>query len=100
VFRLVDGDVELVDARRDRRHAARRLVNEATYVAGRLLPPALPAAPPPWIPLTDAQRAALRERARAVRDLLTAPLVGADGLAEQFPRAGQGRGPNDQAQEV
>jgi dihydroorotase len=86
VFRLVEGDIELVDARRERRHGTRRLVNEATYVGGRLLPPALPAAPAPWVPLTAAQRLALRERTRAVRDLLTAPLLGADGLAEQFPR--------------
>ena len=42
--------------------------------------------PPPWIPLTDAQRAALARRERDLRALLTAPLVGADGLAEQFPR--------------
>jgi dihydroorotase len=85
VFTVEEGDFELVDAHRRCRRAARRLVNDATYVAGRLLPPRLPAAPPSWIELTDAQHAALRRRTRAVRALLTTPLVGADGLVEQFP---------------
>ena len=76
----------VVDAHRQVRTSPVRLVNEATYVAGRLLPPRLPAAPPPWVPLTDAQRAALAARESAVRSLLTTPLVGVDGLAEQFPR--------------
>jgi dihydroorotase len=86
VFRLEDGPFEVVDAHRQLRRAPRRLVNEATYVAGRRLVPRLPAPPPPWIPLTDAQRAALRLREDALRVLLTDPLVDADGLAEQFPR--------------
>ena len=77
----------VVDAHRQVRTSPVRLVNEATYVAGRLLPPRLPAAPPPWVPLTDAQRAALTARESAVRSLLTTPLVGVDGLAEQFPRS-------------
>jgi dihydroorotase len=82
VFTVEEGDFELVDAHRQLRRADRRLVNEVTYVAGR----PLPAEPKPWIPLTATQREALRERDRRVRDLLSAPLVGADGLAEQFPR--------------
>lgn len=86
VFTVEEGDFELVDAHRQLRRADRRLVNEVTYVGGRPLPARLPAEPKPWIPLTAAQRAALRERDRRVRDLLSAPLVGADGLAEQFPR--------------
>jgi dihydroorotase len=86
VFRLEDGPFEVVDAHRQSRYAKQRLVNEATYVAGRRLQPRLPALPPAWIPLTDAQRAALRRRENALRDLLTDPLVDATGLAEQFPR--------------
>jgi len=86
VFRLHEGDFELVDAHRQIRRAPLRLVNEATYVGGRLLTPRLPAAPPPWIPLTDAQRAALARRDVSIRALLAEPLVGPDGLAEQFPR--------------
>jgi dihydroorotase len=86
VFTVEEGDFELVDAHRQLRRADRRLVNEVTYVAGRPLPARLPAEPKPWIPLTAAQREALRERDRRVRELLSAPLVGAEGLAEQFPR--------------
>jgi dihydroorotase len=86
VFRVEEGAFEVVDAHRAVRHAPLRLINQATYVAGRRLTPRLPAPAPPWIPLTDAQREALGRRERDIRALLTAPLVGADGLAEQFPR--------------
>jgi dihydroorotase len=86
VFAVQEGSFELVDAHRQVRRSPRRLVNEATYVAGRLLSPRLPAPPAPWIPITDAQRAALARREAAVRALLSEPLVGLDGLAEQFPR--------------
>lgn len=87
VFTVQEGDFPLADVHGQIRSAPLRLRNEATYVAGRLLPPSLPAPPPPWVPLTHAQRDALARRERSVRDLLTAPLVGPDGLAEQFPRA-------------
>ncbi|OJF13550.1 amidohydrolase family protein [Couchioplanes caeruleus] len=86
VFRLEEGPFEVTDAHRQVRRAPLRLVNEATYAGGRLLPPRLPAPPPPWIPLTPAQRAALARRDHDVRALLATPLVGVDGLAEQFPR--------------
>jgi dihydroorotase len=86
VFTVEEGAFEVIDSHRQRRIAPRRLVNKATYVAGRLLPPQLPARPQPWIPLTDAQREALRLRERQVRDLLQSPLVDPEGLAEQFPR--------------
>jgi dihydroorotase len=86
VFRLEEGAFELVDAHRQTRVAPLRMINEGTYVGGRRLTPALPAPPPPWIPLTDAQRDALARRENDVRALLATPLVGADGLAEQFPR--------------
>ncbi|MEU8612214.1 amidohydrolase/deacetylase family metallohydrolase [Actinoplanes sp. NPDC048791] len=86
VFRIEEGAFEVVDAHRQVRHAPLRLVNEATYVAGRRMIPRLSQPTPPWIPLTDAQRAALARRERDLRILLTAPLAGADGLAEQFPR--------------
>ncbi|MFI7547925.1 amidohydrolase family protein [Actinoplanes sp. NPDC049599] len=86
VFRVEEGAFPVVDAHRQVRTAPLRLVNEATYVAGRRLAPRLSPPVPSWIPLTDAQRAALAQRERDLRALLTAPLVGADGLAEQFPR--------------
>lgn len=92
VFRLDVGSFELADAHQQHRTADRRLVNEVTYVAGRPLPPQMPAGAKPWIPLTPAQRDALDRRERAVRDLLTTPLVGPDGLAEQFPRVSSPEG--------
>jgi dihydroorotase len=87
VFAVQPGPYEVVDAHRQARTAPLRLVNEATYVSGRLVRPQLPAPPPPWIPLSQQQRAALARREREVRALLGTPLVGRDGLAEQFPRS-------------
>jgi dihydroorotase len=86
VFAVEEGSFELVDAHRQVRRSPLRLVNQATYVAGRLLRPQLPAPPAPWIPITDAQRTGLARREAAIRNLLSEPLVGRDGLAEQFPR--------------
>jgi len=86
IFEVRPEPLTVVDAHRQTRTSPIRLVNEATYAGGRLLAPRLPASPAPWIPLTDAQRAALARRERDIRALLTTPLVGADGLAEQFPR--------------
>ncbi|WP_329109492.1 amidohydrolase/deacetylase family metallohydrolase [Micromonospora sp. NBC_01699] len=88
VWVVESGRFELVDVHGQRRTSPLRLVNEATYRAGRPLPARLPAPAPPWVPLTGAQRDALRHREQAVRQLLTSPLVGPDGLAEQFPRHG------------
>lgn len=92
VFRVEEGEFVWADTLGQRRTGNRRLVNEATYLAGVPLPPRLPAPPPPWVPLTEAQRRALRDRERAVRALLTTPLVGPEGLAEQLPRPGGERG--------
>jgi dihydroorotase len=86
VFEVREEPFEVVDAHRHTRTSPLRLVNVATYATGRLLPAAVPAPVPPWIPLTEAQRAALSRRDRDIRALLSTPLVGADGLAEQFPR--------------
>jgi dihydroorotase len=90
VFAVEHGPFPVVDAHGQVRQAPERLVNVATYVAGRLLPPALPEPPPPWVPLSQAQRAALDRRDLALRALLRQPLVGPDGLAEQFPRSRKG----------
>jgi dihydroorotase len=86
VFTVEEGDFVVTDSHRQPRTAHRRLVNDATYVAGRPLPPRLPAAPKPWIPLTTTQQDALRARTRHVRELLRTPLVDVEGLAEQYPR--------------
>ncbi|MEU8813106.1 amidohydrolase/deacetylase family metallohydrolase [Actinoplanes sp. NPDC048796] len=90
VFEVRDEEHEVVDSHRQVRRAPVRLVNTATYVAGRLLRPRLPAPPAPWVPLTGAQRAALDRREQDLREMLAAPLVGVDGLAEQFPRTSEG----------
>jgi dihydroorotase len=86
VFAVQSGPFPVVDAHRRVRQAPARLVNEATYVSGRRLPARFPVPPPPWVPLSAAQRAALAERERRLRALLGAPLVGVEGLDEQFPR--------------
>ena len=86
VFDVREEEFEVTDAHRQVRRSPVRLVNEMTYVGGRALTPRLPAPVPPWIPLTDAQRAAMARRDRDLRALLGTPLVGADGLAEQFLR--------------
>jgi dihydroorotase len=88
IFTVQDGPFAVADVHGQVRSAPLRLVNEATYRGGRLLRARLPQPPAPWIPLTAQQRSALVRRERAVRDLLTTPLVGPEGLAEQFPRHG------------
>jgi dihydroorotase len=90
VFAVDDGPFAVVDAHGQVRQAPERLRNVATYVAGRPLPPALPEPPPPWIPLTEAQRAALERRDQALRTLLGQHLVGPEGLTEQFSRTRKG----------
>ncbi|GIM96278.1 amidohydrolase/deacetylase family metallohydrolase [Paractinoplanes toevensis] len=86
VFAIEHGKFEVTDAHLAARIAPMRLANVATYRKGQLLPPRLPVPPAPWIPLTGAQRAALGRRDRDIRALLNQPLVGRDGLADQFPR--------------
>jgi dihydroorotase len=86
IFAVVEEPWPVADVHGQVRTAPLRLVNEATYRAGRRLPPRLPEPPAPWIPLTATQREALARRDQAVRELMTQPLVAPDGLAEQFPR--------------
>lgn len=88
VFTVQQGRFPLVDVHGQQRTGTVRLHNELTVLAGKPLPPKLPAAPAPWISLTAAQRDALARRERSIRELLAAPLVGADGLEEHFPRHG------------
>ncbi len=88
VFTVQEGRFELSDVHGRIRVSPMRLRNDITLVDGRPLPPRLPSPPPHWIPLTAQQRAALAERQQAIRELLTTPLVGPEGLDEQFPRTG------------
>lgn len=80
VFAIEEGSFEVVDVHGQSRRSPLRLVNEATYRAGHLLAPKLPQPPRPWIPLTTAQKTALHQRQQAVREMLTSPLVGPEGL--------------------
>jgi dihydroorotase len=86
VFEVRHEEFEVTDAHLRTKRSPLRLINLMTYARGRALPPSLPPPVPGWIPLTDAQRAALARRDRDVRALLGTPLVGADGLQDQFPR--------------
>jgi len=61
VFDVRDEEHQVVDSQRQTRTAPVRLVNVATYIGGRRLPPRFPAPPPPWAPLTPA-RSAIRSR--------------------------------------
>ncbi len=49
LFRVEEGEFELVDPRRVKRTAKTRLVNTLTLVGGRTLPPEAPNEPAPWI---------------------------------------------------
>jgi len=86
VFSLEEGSFPLADVHGQVRVGRLRLRNELTLLAGKPLPPKVPDPPAPWVRLTGAQREALARREAAVRELLTMPLVGVDGLEEQFPR--------------
>ncbi|GGN47678.1 dihydroorotase [Actinoplanes campanulatus] len=86
IFEVREEPFPVSDAHRQVRISPLRLINRSTYVDGRPLPPKLSAPPAPWIPLTDAQHAALARRDHDIRALLTTPLVDVDGLADQFPR--------------
>jgi dihydroorotase len=86
VFRIEEGRFPLTDVEGRVRTGRVRLRNELTLLAGTALPPQLPEPPEPWVRLTAAQREALTRREAVVRDLLTAPPVGAEGLEEQLRR--------------
>lgn len=87
VFRVDQGPFPVVDVHGGTRDAPTRLTNMATYLAGRLLPPRAGDPPPPWIPLSPAQRTAETERQDRTRTAvryLTRP----EEFDEPFPRPG------------
>lgn len=64
VFEVEKGDVAFFDTDLVERHSDRLLVNRATVMAGRLLPPLPPALPARWIETTRRQDTLLAEELR------------------------------------
>lgn len=64
IFEIEKGDFAFFDTDLVERHADRLLVNRATVMAGRLLPPLPPASPARWIETTHGQDALLAKRLR------------------------------------
>ncbi|KIH96458.1 amidohydrolase [Streptomonospora alba] len=86
VFDLEEGRFPVVDVHGTARESPIRLTNTATYVGGRLLPPCSAESPPPWIPLSEAQRSAEDERVRRTRSAVRR-LERPEDFDEPFPRA-------------
>ena len=89
VFTVDTGSFDVFDVHGETRSAPLRLINTATFVAGRLLPPAAAEPPPPWVPLTAAQQNAERQRVDAVRDAGAPRLHSPDQFDQPFPRPEQ-----------
>lgn len=87
VFRVGHESFPVVDVHGAVRGAPLRLENTATYCRGRLLPPVVAAPPPPWVPLSPAQRAAETDRQQRVRAAVRY-LNSPDDFDEPFPRPG------------
>jgi dihydroorotase len=87
LFEFDDTPTVLGDVHGVTRTSTLRLRNVATFVGGRRLAPAFPPAPPSWVPLSDAQRAALRRREHVLREMLCEPLVTPDQVQNQIPTA-------------
>ncbi|RKS06463.1 dihydroorotase [Nocardiopsis sp. Huas11] len=85
VFDAERGSFPTVDVHGGVRDAPLRLTNTATYAAGRLLEPHAAAAPPVWVPLSDAQRRAEEERHARVRASVR-HLDRPEDFDEPFPR--------------
>lgn len=85
VFEVERGAFATVDVHGGVREAPLRLTNTATYVAGRELPPCSAAPPPPWVPLSDAQRRAEGDRRERVRTSVRR-LDRPEDFDEHFPR--------------
>jgi dihydroorotase len=87
LFQIDETPTPLGDVHGVTRTSTQRLRNVATFVGGRRLAPAFPPAPPSWVPLSDAQRAALDRRERLLREMLCEPLVTPDQVQNQIPTA-------------
>lgn len=86
VFTAEEGRFPVLDVHGGMREAPLRLVNSATYVDGRLLPPCAAEPPAPWIPLSPAQRRAGAERDAETRAATAPRLTRPEDFDEPFPR--------------
>lgn len=93
LFQIVQTPTPLGDVHGVTRTSTQRLRNVATFVGGRRLSPAFPPAPPDWVPLSVAQRAALDRRERLLREMLCEPLVAPSDVQNQIPSAPAPVGP-------
>lgn len=85
LFDRVEREVVLGDVHGVTRTGGCVLRGMGAYVAGRALPPAFPQAPPSWVSLSAAQRAALARREEALRAMLCEPLVAPGDVMNQIP---------------
>lgn len=90
IFQVTREPILVGDVHGETRIAPCQIRNIATMVGGRPLPPMYPPAPPPWVTLSEAQRAALDRRERALREMLCEPLVPPDGVQNQIPGGADG----------
>lgn len=82
VFEVEKGDVAFFDTELVERRADRLLVNRATIVAGKRLPPVPPARPARWIETTSRQDALLSEQMRSAE--MRRPWVSRLGAAGDY----------------
>lgn len=87
VFTMEEGRFPVVDVHGDTREAPLRLEATTTYIAGRPLPPSAGEPPPPWVPLSPAQRGAETQRHERLRDAVPR-LDSPEDFDEPFPRPG------------
>jgi len=87
IFQVIGEPTRVADVHGETRTAPCRIRNVATIIGGRPMAPMFPPAPPPWVTLSNAQRAALDARERALRDLLCEPLVPPESVHNQIPEA-------------
>lgn len=87
VFECVDEAHQVVDVHGQERTSPTRLHNALTLAAGRPLTERAPARSDPWVPRSDAQRAAEDEVFDELRQSTRPRLQGAADFPEPYPRA-------------
>lgn len=88
VFDVQHGSFDVLDVHGGQRVAPTRLLNTATYVAGRRLPPVADPGPQPWVPLSSAQRDAEHARVADLRAAQAPRLSKPHEFDNSSPRGG------------